>query len=227
MALAISTEPLTITQTQARDIAALLTIDDELCWQSTVDENNKSDYAREQRATLSYGGTDPLLAGARVDLWTERYRQTGKYHISLNLHAGPTANSYAQPNKYIPDTLPYHERLAFVSSINVAASKPPARIAKEIQTRLLTHYLPAYRHAMTRLQEEEAQKVTDRALLEELAGILGCQVEGERHGNPPRLYKGRIHGLSVQHGRVDVERQLHLSPQQARELCALVATWED
>ena len=137
------------------------------------------------------------------------------------------------------DLLPYDARKAWPGgSINISASKAPLRVAKELSSRLLSHYLPAYRLAMVALQAETAQHTADNALALELGALLGKapsqitltgRARNGTHSDHAWLYcpEGTVlamRTLSVQRGRVEFER-LSLTPQQAREFLALVAQW--
>ena len=227
MAAHLLTEPLKITQAQAVELATLLSGgDDETTWTSFVDPQNRSDYDREDRATLRYAGPDPLLQGAALDCWTHNRHRTGtgqQYDWSVNMHAGPQ-----HQGKYIKDTLPYNERESFVSSINISASKPLPRIAREISTRLLAHYLPAYRHAMSRLQEETDQQAADQVLGAEFASILGVTVRQHPHNGSkaPQLWTPRV-SMYVEHGQLHLERGFSMTAEQARQFCAMLATWTE
>lgn len=193
-------------------------------WQSTRDENNLSDYVRQERATLTYVGSDPLLQGASLTGWTCR-GGAGQVNWSVRGHAGPQ-----QGPLYIPDTLQGTERQQWVGAVNISAAKPPARIARELQTRLLDHYLPAYRHAMVRLAERHAAQAADAALAAELAALLGVQVRMHPWNGSEALQvwtNTPLGSCSVSNGQLHTAYQLHLNPQQARELCALVVTWKE
>ena len=226
MAAHLLTEPLKITQAQAVELCRHLAIDGKPAWETFIDPQNRSDYDRENRATLRYAGSDPLLQGAALNCWMYSRHRTGtgqQYDWSVNLHAGPQ-----HQGKYIKDTLPYNERDSFISSIKISTSKPLARIAKELQTRLLAHYLPAYRHAMVRLQEEWDQQAADQVLGAELAALLGVTVRQHPHNGSkaPQLWTPRV-SMVVEHGKVHLERGFSMTPQQARQFCALVATWTE
>lgn len=219
--------PLPLTHKYTSAIASLLTPGQ---WDSVQDDKFRDDYVRCEHGTIAYMGNDPLLQGAAITGYLTGYlsippRGDGKVEWSCNLHAHQGGAS-----RFLLDCLTYGERQAWPGScINISASKAPAQVAKELQRRLLSYYLPAYRAGMEGWQRENAQHAADVALAEELAVVLGSKV-GFEHNNAlqsPHVWTSTLGGLlSVSNGRVRIERSFSLSAQQALELCRLVATWK-
>ena len=183
--------------------------------------------------TYRYTGEEACWRGARVDGWYDARTKKVEWQCHMHAPAGVAGQ------RYLVDVLPYDARKTWPgSSINISASKPPLRVAKELSSRLLSYYLPAYRLAMVALQAETAQHTADNALVLELGALLGkapSQItltglaRNGTHSDHAWLYcpEGTVlamRTLSVQRGRVEFER-LSLTPQQAREFLALVAQW--
>ena len=197
-------------------------------WQSTIDEHNPQDYTPRDNGharyvMLAYVGSDPDLQGAYLQGHLDTRKNTVAWRC--NMHARHEDGG----SRYLVNTLPYAQRETWISTVNIALSKSPERVARELTTRLLYHYLPGYRHAMQVLRAEARQKEEDEALARELAEILGCKVErrctGSRH-NPPALYSGKLWGASVEHGALQVHSGFSLNPTQAKQFCRLIAEWQ-
>ncbi len=222
--------PATMTDQDAATIAAHLTPG---YWVCVHDDGESKD-----RITFRYTGEDALLQGAQVSAWFGGYhsrQQQGKIEWLCSMHA-PTG---VAGQRYLVDLLPYDARKAWPGSgINISASKLPLRVARELSSRLLSYYLPAYRLAMEALQAEAAQYAADDALALELGALLGKepsqitltgQARNGAHYDHAWMYcpEGTalaMWKMSVQRGRVGFE-QMWLTPQQAREFLALVAQW--
>ena len=222
--------PGTMSDQDAATIAAHLTPG---YWVRGQDDGENQDHI-----IFRYIGEDSLLQGAHVDGWIAHYgRQQQKIEWRCSMHA--PAGVAGQRD--LVDLLPYNARKAWPGSgINISASKLPIRVAKELSSRLLSYYLPAYRLAMQALQAETVQHAADNALALELGPLLGKspaqitltgQARNGMHYDYAWMYcpEGTalaMRRLSVQHGRVEFER-LSLTPQQAREFLALVARWAE
>ena len=194
-------------------------------WGTVQDIDSSKDHI-----ALRYTGEEGFWRGARVDGWGNV--STGKIEWRCSMHA--PAGVAGQ--RYLVDLLPYDARKAWPGgSINISASKPPIRVAKELSSRLLSYYLPAYRLAIEAMQAEATQHAADNALALELGALLGkspAQITLARNGMSydhawlycPEGTALAMRKMSVQRGRVEFER-LSLTPQQAREFLALVAQW--
>ena len=226
MTSSIAQTPTSISDQDAATIAAHLTPGE---WVRAHDDGESRD-----RITLRYIGEDALLQGAAIYGWLG-YRQQDKIEWLCSMHA-PTGVAGQQS---LVDLLPYDARKAWPGSgINISTSKLPLRVAKELSSRLLSYYLPAYRLAMEALQAAAAQYAADDALALELGALLGKEPSKitltglARNGmtcNHAWMYcpEGTalaMRKLSVERGKVELER-LSLTPQQAREFLALVAQW--
>ena len=224
MTSSIAQTPPSISDQDAATIAAHLTPG---YWVRVQNDGEPSD-----SITVRYIGEDSLLQGARVDGWLSKQ---GKIEWRCSMHA--PAGVAGQ--RYLVDLLPYDARKAWPGSgINISTSKLPLRVAKELSSRLLSYYLPAYRLAMEALQAAAAQYAADDALALELGALLGKEPSKitltglARNGmtcNHAWMYcpEGTalaMRKLSVERGKVELER-LSLTPQQAREFLALVAQW--
>lgn len=222
----INTLPATrISDQDAATIAAHLTPGS---WVRAQNDGEPSD-----PITVRYTGEDTLLQGARVDGWL--ISKQGKIEWRCSMHAPAGVAGLRD----LVNLLPYDARKAWPGNgINISASKPPLQVAKELSSRLLSYYLPAYRLAMEALQVEATQHAADNALALELGALLGKQPAQITLAGPARTGMTYDHAwmycpegtvlamrkLSVERGKVELER-LRLTPQQAREFLALVAQW--
>lgn len=180
---------------------------------------------RNDCVTLTYVGSDPDLQGAKVEGYVDRYRQTpGTVLWSAHMHV----KDGVAGSKYIKELLPYDQQQSWPGSrINVSLKKSPAQVAKELERRLLAHYLPCWRHAMQRIREQGIQRDADKVLAAELAQILGCEVWQRNGGHDaPTVSKGQAYGLRCEHGGAYLQHGFSMTPAQAREFCALVAKWQ-
>ena len=212
-----STPSVTITLAQADAIAHLLGAD----WEAYEDPRFASDYARHQRATLRYVGPDADLQGAYI-YCTCPYWSGGKWHWAGQAH-GPDGASFA-------DILREPFRSGLNTSINCSPTKPLPHVAKDIQRRLLTPYLPAYRAALQLWRTRQEQRMQDNALAQDLAGLLGVAVHHLReHGrDEATIYGGQgspLYQLRISHSHVWVEH-MTLTPGQARQFVVLARQWQ-
>ena len=173
---------------------------------------------------LVYTGDDPLLTGAALEGSLDASGRNGLVCWSGNVHL-PSGES----TDCLPDLLPWNQRKTWTGArINIASGKPLARVAKELGSRLLSYYLPAYRAAMTRIGERKAQHAADIELATKLAAVLHCAVTS-RHSlaetGAPHLNNVILGPLYVENGRAHIQHGFSLSETQALALCALVASW--
>src|SRR5262245_100809 len=139
------TSSVTITMAQADAIARCLGPE----WEAYVDPRFASEQARYQRATLRYSGPDADLQGAYI-YCTCPYWSGGKWHWAGQAH-GPDG-------AYFADTLCEPFRSDLNTSINCSPTKPLQQVAKDIQRRLLTPYLAAYREALQLWRTRQEQR---------------------------------------------------------------------
>jgi hypothetical protein len=180
--------------------------------------------ARDDACTLTYVGSDPDLQGARIDGYTGRYGQTpGTVRWSTRLYVPHGAHGQTSITTYLPYD---HQQQSWPgSTINVSLKKRHTQVAQELKKRLLAYYLPAWKYTVERLREEDAQKDADLALAQELATILGCHVWPGRNGKTPSVSSKPVHEIRLEYGQAYVQQGFYLTPQQAREFCALIASW--
>ena len=195
-------------------------------WQpETEDSPYRQPGSRYARGTLRYSGDDPLLQGCHIEGSFDHYGRNNLIQWSGNVHLP----SGEQSTDYLPDLLPWNQRKTWTGArINIASGKPLARVAKELGSRLLSYYLPAYRAAMTRIGERKAQHAADIELATKLAAVLHCAVTS-RHSlaetGAPHLNNVILGPLYVENGRAHIQHGFSLSETQALALCALVASW--
>ena len=130
-----STPSGTITMAQADAIARVLGPE----WEAYEDQRFASEHARHQRATLRYVGPEADLQGASISC-TCPYWSGGKWHWAGQAHGSDGA--------YFADALREPFRSDLNTSIQCSPAKPLQHVAKDIQRRFLTPYLPAYRAAL-------------------------------------------------------------------------------
>lgn len=188
-------------------------------------EIEKHEHRRYERGTLRYAGDDPLLTGASIEGSFDYYGRENLIHWSGNMHV-PTGE---HGTTYLPDLLPHDQRRAWPGgTINISANKPVARVARDLTSRLLSYYLPAYRLATEEIGRRAAQHCADVTLARQLAQILACKIQ-HQNGDPstvPQLWSNAIGPMRVDHGKLYVERTFSVSATQAEALCQLIATWE-
>mgnify|MGYP001620067155 CR=1 FL=1 len=212
-----------LTQKYSSTIASLLTPGQ---WY-TEDESFRSDYQLCERGTIAYFGDDPLLQGAAITgLLSLPHRADSKVGWSCNMN-GAKDGAY----RFLVDCLTYNERQAWIAKggINISASKTPAQVAKDLQRRLLSSYLPAYRAGMDGWQREQVRHAANVALAEELAGIIGSEVQftpGESF-TPAYVWSKKLGGSIAVDGSVRFQRDFVLSAEEARDLFALLAKWKE
>ena len=215
---------LPLTQKYSSIIASLLTPGQ---WYSVEDENFRSDYQRCERGTIAYLGDDPLLQGAALTGFLSMpHRADDKVQWAGNMHAAKDG-AY----RFLVDCLTYTDRQKWIAkgSINISADKTPAQVAKDLQRRLLSYYLPAYRAGMAGWQREQVRHAANVALAEELAGIIGSEVQFT-HGESftsVYLWVKKLGGSIAVDGSVRFQRDFVLSAEEARDLFALLAKWKD
>ena len=218
-----ATTLLPLTQKYSSIIAALLTPGQ---WYSVQDENFRDDYVRCERGTIAYMGEDPLLQGAALTGFLHMpHRADDKVQWSGNMH-GAKGGAY----RFLVDCLTYTERQRWIAkgTINISANKTPTQVAKDLQRRLLSFYLPAYRAGMEGWQREQARHAANVALAEELAGIIGSEVQvtpGESF-TPAYVWVKKLGGSIAIDGSVRFQRDFVLSAEEARDLFALLAKWK-
>lgn len=89
--------------------------------------------------------------------------------------------------------------------ITVARSRPPEKIAAEIERRFLPWYLAAYAEQLKRAEAHNASRDRQQELTAELAALLGADA-ARTQGNPTRIH---ANGLTVEvHGNGDVSIEL-------------------
>ena len=207
----------TITMAQADVIARCLGP----AWEAYADPRFASEQARHQRATLRYVGPDADLQGASISC-TCPYWSGGKWHWAGQAH-GPDGASFA-------DALREPFRSGLNTSIHCSPTKPLQHVAKDIQRRLLTPYLPAYREALRLWRTRQEQCTADNALAQELAAVFRVTPHALRaHGrDEATIFPGHgspVYQLRIAHGTVRVEH-FTMNPTQVRQFAALVRTWQ-
>ena len=211
------TPSVTITMAQAEAIARVLGP----AWEAYEDPRFTSEHARQTRATLQYVGPDTDLQGAYI-YCSCPYWSGGKWHWAGQAH-GPDGASFA-------DTLREPFRSGLNTSIHCSPIKPLQQVAKDIQRRFLTPYLPAYRAALQLWRTRQEQRAADNAVAQELAAVFRVRPHALReHGrDEATIFPGHgspVSQLRIAYGTVRVEH-CTMTPTQARQFAALVRTWQ-
>jgi hypothetical protein len=203
-----------ITQEFMTQITAVLGFAD---WQLLHDPDD-GDMVRHEKACLAYIGPDPDLQGAYLSCRSDLYGHQGKYHWQGSTK-DQRFNPYQELSRETWD--------AYCTSINVAPTKTPAQIARELERRLLPQFLPAYRTAQQQYRTHCARVEADNALATDLGALLGVTPRLKEQG---RSDEATLHipsgpTLRISSGSVRIEH-FSMTPAQAKELVALVQQWQ-
>ena len=185
------------------------------------DGNHSSQEARGEWLSLRYVGEDTTLAGAEVRAHVFAQSTTIEWACAMT---GPATVG----GRDLLDFLPYASRKAWPGSvINISVSKTAERIGREVSRRLLSYYLPAYREGMAGLQRELTRQNGERDLAAELGAMAGTTPWrlNNQENMPWRVNVGHWR-LCCEYGSVRVDATA-ITPDQARQLVALVRTWEE
>jgi hypothetical protein len=190
-------------------------------WEAREDTSFSPSYPT--RHDLVYTGTNPDYQGAALYAYVDTRSHKIEWRCNLHIPSGRGDNSY-----FILDALSYDERESKgVLTANIGLSKEPAKVARELERRLLPRYLDLYAKGMARVHATRTQHDADEALAQQLATVLGCQVHRYRQQDdqPPRV-DSPAGTLIVEHGSVRFVFTPSFSPEHAVELCALLASWQ-
>lgn len=170
---------------------------------------------------LAYAGTESQYHGAY--LYADYDRRAQKIAWSCNLHVRCGTEQY-----FILYALSYDERNRINMHANVSLTKCPAKVAQELQRRLLPHYLPLYAKGMERVAATLTQKQSDAALAAQLAAILGTTVRRRYNQDvqPPTVDVAGVASFTVEHGSIRFTHHPSFSGEQAVQLCQLFASWQ-
>ena len=217
MATTTTTDTPRLTAEVGNTIAAHLTPGP---WEVYQDENLFGEQARGERLALRYVGEDVTLAGAELRAYVLTRGTTIEWTCTMTSPA-------TLGGKYLLDFLPYASRKAWPGSrVNISLNKTAERIGREVSRRLIGHYLPAYQEGMAGLQLELTRQDGDRDLAAELAELAGTKPwQMNNQGNMPWRVNVGHWRLCCEYGSVRVDATA-ITPDQARQLVALVKTWE-
>ena len=109
--------------------------------------------------------------------------------------------------------------------ITVDATRDPARIAADVQRRLITPYLPLLAQALERQAEYAAEEARKQAQREQLAALLDADLKD--FSGQPRIY---WRGPATAYGTVKVESNVDLELRAlpfdlALDLCQVLQEW--
>jgi hypothetical protein len=172
---------------------------------------------------LVYIGTNPAYQGAAIYAYGDIRNNQMTWHCNLRIPEGAGKGRF-----FITHALPYAEYNAMKPlTVNIGVSKAPAVVARELARRLLPRYLALYAFAMAHVHAKQTQRAMDEALAAELATILGCPVRCVYNDkDQPPVLDSPAGSLTIEHGRMRFMHTLSLSPEQARQFCTLMATWQ-
>lgn len=170
---------------------------------------------------LVYTGTEPTYHGAKLYSHGDQRAHKIEWRCGLHIPCGTG-------NVYIMDALPSTERTSLNLSANIGLTKCPAKVAQELERRLLPRYLALYAKGMAQVAATLDQDEQDAKLAQKLAAILGTPAR-HQYTQESKPWTVDIPGgarVLVEHGGMRFQYAPSFSAEQAMQLCTLFATWQ-
>jgi hypothetical protein len=103
-------------------------------------------------------------------------------HLSHGAGGKDQFHIYSQAPKDSRGQIPY-EVSKSLPSINVSVTKMPSAIAKDIERRLLTAWVPLYTRAIARIDESNQYVETSLSIAEQIAKVVGVALHNRKPGD--------------------------------------------